>query len=50
MEKSFLLNEGGCRDIKISASSGSGKEIAGLLKKTEEYDDKKSQKLRMCGF
>ena len=32
---------------KISASSGSGKEIAGLLKKKnmEEYDDTKS---RMC--
>ena len=39
---------------KISASSGSGKEIAGLLKKKkkieEYYDETKSRKLRMCGF
>ena len=36
---------------KLSASTGSGKEIAGLLKKKiDEYDDMIIAKSRMCGF
>ena len=37
--------------MKICAKTGSGKKIAGLLKKKiEEYNDTKIEKLRVCGF